>query len=390
LAKLYKKVDQLETDITERQKAEQALQESEEKFRQFFENAQVYCYMVSPQGIILNANNCVCQALGYDKQELIGQPLSKLYAPESLPMYRQISGQWRLTGVVESEELVVLTKGGQKRYVLLSTGAIRDKNDRIISSVSVQKDITELKQSQAKALKVEALTQLNKAKSELLSNVAHELRTPLQSIKGFIETLIEPDVKWSEKQQLEFLEEADKEVEVLNRLIRDLLDISRIESGKIKLDTQIYRLEEILDSAKARLTILMANHKLEIKIPSGLPAIVVDKMRISQVITNLVENATKFSPKGSVITISAKTCERDFVLAVSDQGVGMAQETMDKLFSRFYQAEQTNGEAKKGTGLGLSICRGIVEAHNGKIWVESSPGNGSVFSFSLPVTEKAG
>jgi two-component system sensor histidine kinase KdpD len=217
--------------------------------------------------------------------------------------------------------------------------------------------------------------------------VAHELRTPLQSIKGFIETLIETDVKWSNQQQMEFLREADKEVEVLNVLIQDLLDISRIESGKMRIDKQICRLEEILESAKARLVILTAHHKLEIELPAGLPVIYVDKMRISQVVTNLVENAAKFSPKGSTITISARATDKDLVLAVADKGIGMNRETMDKLFIRFYQAEQKGADIPKGTGLGLSICRGIIEAHGGKIWVESNPGNGSVFSFSLPVPE---
>jgi PAS domain S-box-containing protein len=372
-------------DTTERKRFEEALRQSEEKFRQFFENAQVYCYIVSPEGKILEANNFACKMLGYTKEELTDKPLSELYAPESQAKASEIFHTRNETGIGESEELVILSKSGQRRVVLLSTGAIRNSDGEVVSSVSVQKDITELKQSRVKAQQVETLTQLNKAKSELLSNVSHELRTPLASIKGFIETLIEPDVKWGKKQQMEFLMEADKEVDILNSLIRDLLDVSRLESGKMKLDKQMCRLEEILESSKARLILLTANHILEVRLPPGLPPINVDKMRIAQVITNLVENATKFSPAGSPITIDAQARENQIIVRVTDKGIGMTEETLKKLFNRFYQAEQVVSGKAKGSGLGLSICRGIVEAHDGEIGVTSEPGKGSTFTFSLPI-----
>jgi two-component system sensor histidine kinase KdpD len=303
-----------------------------------------------------------------------------------LPRVREIVSQWNKTGLVENEELVILTRAGQKRDILLSSGAIRDKNGKVTSSVSVQKDITELKQSQIKALQVDILTRLNKAKSEMLSDVAHELRTPLASIKGFIETPIESDVKWTKQQQMEFLLEANKETDNLNLLIRDLLDVSRIESGKMKLEKQLCTLEDILASSKARLTILTSSHTFNIKLSPGLRPINADRMRIAQVITNLVENATKFSPIGSPITLSATVTMNNLIVSVKDRGIGMTQDTIDNLFNRFYQAGQVATGNSKGTGLGLSICRGIIEAHGGKIWVESSIGDGSTFSFSLPLS----
>jgi PAS domain S-box-containing protein len=371
-------------DISQRKQAEEALRESEERFRQFFENAQVYCYMVSPQGDITEMNSAACKALGYSREELVGQTMLKIYSPESQPDARRIFNQWNKTGLVENEELVILTKTGQKRNILISIGAIRDTSGKLISTVSVQRDITELKQSQEKAQQVETMTKLNQAKSQLLSEVAHEMRTPLQSIKGFIETLLEPDVKWSENDQKDFLTEAGKEADILMQLIRDLLDVSRIESGKMRLDRQYHKLEDILDSIKARLSILTSHHVLNIVLPSGLPNIFVDKSRIAQVITNLVENASKFSPPGSEITIAAKSEDNNIVISVKDHGAGMTRETIDKLFDRFYQAEQAATVKTRGTGLGLSICRGIVEAHDGKIRVESTVGNGTTFIFSIP------
>jgi len=343
--------------------------------------------MVSPDGLILNVNDFACQSLGYQRDELIGQPLNLVYAPESRRRAQDIKTEWNKTGLIANEVMKVLTKTGQIREVILSTGAIRNKEGKLVSTVSVQKAITELKESQARAMQVETLTMLSKAKSELLSNVAHELRTPLASIKGFIETLTEPDVKWTRKQQLEFLHEAEKEIEVLNALIRDLLDVSRLESGKFKLDKQNWLLSEIVEFAQARLAILTANHQLNINLAEGLPRLWVDKMRIAQVITNLVENAAKFSPAGSPIAIEASHKVDRIVISVTDKGAGMNQETVGKLFNRFYQAEQSSRISSAGTGLGLSICRGIVEAHEGQIWVESTLGEGSRFSFSLPVRE---
>jgi PAS domain S-box-containing protein len=386
LNKLSDKVAELEKDITERQRAEQALKESEEKFRQFFENAQVYSYMVSPAGCIVEVNSLVCKALGYRRDELIGQPIAKLYAPESIPKSHRILEEWNRTGLIENEELIILTKTGQKRSVLLSVGAIKDGSGQVVNTISIQKDITELKESQAKALQVETLTSLNQAKSRLLSDVAHEMRTPLQSIKGFIETLIEPDVKWSVSEQQDFLVEANKETDVLIQLVKDLLDMSRIESGKMRLDRQKYPLPDILESIKARLSVLAQHHTLVLDIPPELPDIYVDRIRVAQVITNLVENAGKFSPPGGKITIAARPQDHNLVISVQDAGIGMTPEDIDKIFDRFYRSEQAVSRKTPGNGLGLSICRGIVEAHGGKIWVDSIIDQGSTFSFSIPIS----
>ncbi len=385
LAKLFSKVAELEKEIIERKRIEKSLKESEEKFRQFFQNAQVYCYIVSLENIFLEVNDLVCKELGYTREDLIGRPIDILYAPESWPKINTLSSEWKQTGIIRGEELTVLTKTGQRRDVFLTVGAIKNQEGQIVSFITIQKDITELKEAQKKAQQIESLTQLNKAKNEMLSNVAHELKTPLQSIKGFIETLIEPDVKWSKQQQREFLEEANKEVDILNLLIRDLLDISRIESGKMRLEKQICEFKDILETTKGRLTILAASHQLEYNISPGLPSIYVDIVRIAQVISNLVDNATKFSPPGSHIIIGAAASAGDLIITVSDQGIGMSQETINNLFNRFYQAKQAIDIHNKGSGLGLSICRGIIEAHNGQIWVESQPGKGTTFHIKIPV-----
>jgi PAS domain S-box-containing protein len=240
-------------------------------------------------------------------------------------------------------------------------------------------------QAEARAIEVETLKRTSKAKSELLANVAHELRTPLVSIKGFIETLLENDVNWNNEQRISFLKSANNETDRLNYLIKDLLDVSRIESGKFALSLKKCSIGEIIESARPVVKAITSRHKLSISLSSEMTELMVDKLRIVQVITNLVENATKFSPEGSTIMIATHVEDNNLVIRIIDEGVGIPPEAVNQLFSRFFQIEPKPSGKIMGTGLGLTICKGIVEAHGGKIWVESPQGKGSKFSFSIPV-----
>jgi PAS domain S-box-containing protein len=261
---------------------------------------------------------------------------------------------------------------------------VRDNNGSVTGVTNFTRDITDHKQSEAKTIEMESLKRVNQARSVLLSNVSHELRTPLASIKGNIDSLMETDVKWSKKQQLDFLQSANVEVDRLTFLIHDLLMMSKLDSGTMVLQRVSCDITDILDSVKGVLLRIAANHKLDIRLSAELPPILAEKIRIAQVITNLVENACKFSPEGSQIIIEAKLNGSNVTISVKDSGVGMSSEVIGNLFSRFYQVQQSVSGKNKGIGLGLTICKGIVEAHGGKIWVESQLGKGSIFSFSIP------
>jgi PAS domain S-box-containing protein len=369
-------------DITERKRAEYGLAIEHKRLETVTSHIGVGLALISKDFHTLWANNVLKSIFG----DIEGKICYSTYNQQ--PVICPWCGVQR---VFQNEEEKAETeahgfdKDGKEGWSQIIATPVRDENGVIIAALEVVVPITERKQAEAKIAEMEALKQINQAKSDLLANVSHELRTPLASIKGFIETLIETDVKWSEEQRLEFLQSANKEADRLTFLIRDLLDMSRIDSGKLTLDKRSYPVSEILDSASGALSVITAGHKLEIVKTPDLPPVQADKVRIGQVITNLVENSTKFSPEGSLILIEAKLNENNVIISVEDSGIGMPPEVVANLFDRFYQAKEVVFGKTKGTGLGLAICKGIVESHGGKIWVESQPGQGSRFSFSLPV-----
>jgi PAS domain S-box-containing protein len=379
--------DELAKEVIVRKKAEEALIESNNEYLDLYENAPIAYFSVGNDGLIKQSNHAAQSLLGYSDEELINKPCLELYPPDSVAKAVIVLENLKNGIVVENEELVYKRKDESEFYGLFSGIPVMDEHRRVVSVRGVVKDITERKQAEAKTIELEALKQSNRIKTDLLANVSHELRTPLASIKGFIETLIEPDVEWSKQQQLEFLQSANKEADHLTFLIKDLLDMSRLDSGKLTLDWRSYLVSEILNSASDVLSVITEKHLLNITSLADLPAIQADKVRIAQVITNLAENAAKFSPSGSQIEIEARINAGDIIISVKDSGIGMPPEVMEKLFDRFYQSYQVVSGKTRGTGLGLAICKGIVEAHGGQIWVDSQPGKGSKFSFSLPVIQ---
>lgn len=234
------------------------------------------------------------------------------------------------------------------------------------------------------ASKVKALKELDSMRTELLANVSHELRTPLAAIKGFASSLLQPDITFDDETRRSFIQTIDSEADRLSHLIDDLLLMSRIEAGVYKAKKEWYEIAEIINSIKDRLYNISLKNNLRIVIQNELPAILVEGSRIGEVITNLVENAVKYSREGEEIKIEVYQSDDFIITSVKDNGLGIPKEYQSKVFERFNQVASKNGR-RKGTGLGLCICRGIVESHGGKIWVESEPGKGATFSFSIPV-----
>ncbi len=221
-------------------------------------------------------------------------------------------------------------------------------------------------------------------KSRLLSTVSHELRTPLASIKGFVTTLLRQDVKWDNAAQRDFLQIIEDETDRLTEIIDNLLDMSQLEAGALRIAPEPTQLRTIIREVVDEMRMHTEAHWFDVNLPADLPRILADPRRIRQVLHNLLGNAIKYARGGQV----AVACEIDrdqIVVSVSDQGEGIAPDYLDKIFERFFQVDDKSTRRVGGAGLGLSISRGIVQAHGGKIWAESPMGHGAVFRFTLPI-----
>lgn len=233
--------------------------------------------------------------------------------------------------------------------------------------------------------RAKVLEESDRLKSALLSSVSHELRTPLATIKASATSLLSGEVGWDSVARKELLTAIDDEADHLNMVVGNLLDMSRIEAGVLKPKREWNILSEIVGSVLARMRRLTDEHKLVIDLPEDMPLLPVDYVQIEQVFTNLLSNSMKYAAAGTVIHISAHTQDESVVhVQVSNQGPKVPEEHLERIFDKFYRI--TDADRVTGTGLGLSICKGIIEAHGGRIWGENLA-DGFAFNFTLPLTQ---
>ena len=235
--------------------------------------------------------------------------------------------------------------------------------------------------------RAKALEELDRLRTALLASVSHELRTPLTAIKGIADSLVQPDVKWDRETELDFLQTINRESDVLTRIVEDLMQMSQMEAGIIKMVMKPTDFSFIINQLGDQLSAVTSERQFIVNSPSDLPRIYADEVRIGQVIINLVSNAASYSEESSPIILEAKAKDSEIVVSVIDKGIGIPNKHINKVFDRFYRLESGVARRRGGTGLGLSISKGIVEGHGGKIWVKSRLHKGSTFSFSLPIAD---
>ena len=223
-------------------------------------------------------------------------------------------------------------------------------------------------------------------RNSLLSSVSHDLRTPLGVVTGATSAYLDESAPKDEATRRELIQTAHEEALRLNRLVGNLLDMTRLEAGALKVQRDLQPLEEVVGSALNRLEDRLRGREVHVTIPSDFPLVAFDSALIEQVLINLLENATKYTPPGSPLDVVARARDAEVEIEVADRGPGVDKADTDRIFDKFYRAREREGG---GVGLGLTICRGIVSAHGGRIWVEERPGGGAVFRFTLPLEASA-
>ena len=280
---------------------------------------------------------------------------------------------------VRAEEIVLLVPDGRSVSALLNATPIRSEEGEIESFVVTLQDLTPLEE-------------LERLRAGFLAMVSHELRTPLTSIKGSADTLLEDSADLDPAEMRQFHRIIRDQSDYMRYLIGDLLDVARIETGTLPVVPQPAEVAGLVDQARNRLLSGGGRHNLRIDLPPDLPLVMADRRRIVQVLTNLLSNAARHSPESSAIRVTAVPEDFHVAVSVADDGAGIPAERLPGLFRKFSRMEgEGRGGDLQGSGLGLAICKGIVEAHGGRIWAESDgPGLGSRFTFTIPVVEETG
>jgi two-component system, OmpR family, sensor histidine kinase KdpD len=289
----------------------------------------------------------------------------------------------------ERVHAVPLQAGGQRIGTLAIVRASprpRSADDRILTSVATQlAGAIERSGLRQRATEAEILRRADELKNALLGAVSHDLRTPLASIVASAGSLRQTDVRWTDAERESFLSDIEHEARRLSRIVSNLLDLSRMESGTLHPERSWYDLAALIDDVVGRLRPLTQDHRVEVRVPEDLPPISLDYVEIDQVLTNLIENAARHTRPGAAIVISAAIDGGEAVVEVSDDGPGLPKEATDRVFEAFFRGPSRG--TPRGTGLGLAVARGLVEAHGGHISARNRPEGGAVFRFTLPIEQ---
>lgn len=355
--------------------AEEALQESEERYRDLYEQAPDAYFSVGADGIIRRANLRATELLGYSREELVGKPVTDLYADTSSgkALAKGVFKEFVKGNEVRDQELEVKRADGTSLWVNLSVRPIRDKEGRVVASRSIMVDITEHRK-------------LDQLKDDFIGLVSHELRSPMTVITGAINTALTEAERLSPEETRQLLKDAAAESETLSNLLTNLLELSRVQAQRLVLYSETIDAKKVIQEAVDKVKRQYDTHKFVVSLPRRLPQVQADPLRLERILYNLLENAAKYSPSGGEVRVSAKRQGEQLVFSVSDRGIGISPADQEKLFAPFQRlGERPSGV--RGVGLGLMVCRRLVEAHGGHIWVESEPGKGSTFSFTMPLSQ---
>lgn len=357
-------------DAVERRRNQAAVYEAEAKYRTIFENSAVAITLVDPNEKIVSWNSYTEEMLGMHREDLFGRNIKTLYPEKEWDKIREMS--IRKKGMRHHFETKIFHKTGDVLDVDISISVLRDANDEVKGSIGIMQDITERKR-------------LEHIKDEFLSTVSHEMRTPMTIIREGVSQVQEGILGSVNDEQREVLNMTLESVDRLSRIINELLDISKLEAGKMEINKVAFDMVALSKKIKQNFNTLAKEKGLQLEVEASQKEVMIeaDKDRMIQVLTNLVGNALKFTEKGS-IKIFCKEDASFYIFGVQDTGKGLAEEEVSKIFDKFQQFGREHGPGDRGTGLGLSICKKIIELHDGQIWAESELGRGTTVLFQIP------
>jgi len=372
-------------DISDTKNLVLNLKESEARYRELFENANDGIYTHDIEGYFRTMNDVGLRILGCAaKEEVIGSHISKWLTPESFEAAKEVTMKY-VSGepLKQPITLEIIRKNGEHVWVEFRNRIIKD-GDRIVAIHGIGRDITaKLRMEQQLKESYEELKEADRIKTEFISNITHELLTPLTSIKGFVELLDDEAIGTINEEQKKSLGIIHRNSERLIHLIKELLDISHLEKNTLGLQFGLVSMNDILSKCILDMQPLAKEKQISLfhdALP--LPRIWGDENRLTQVIINLLANAIKFTPNDGKITVMSRDLTEQVKISVRDTGIGIPGDQLSRIFERFYQID---GSAKRKYGgtIVLSICKNVIEKHYGSIWAESD-GNGSTFHILLP------
>ncbi|HUX87781.1 MAG TPA: ATP-binding protein, partial [Chloroflexota bacterium] len=378
------------TEITERKQAEAvhdqlireqaafaATEGERARLQAILERAPSVIIVVDAVNDRLIANPVANQIFGHPLRPEAGraQYANQLLYPDGRPVpFAELPSSRALRGeVAENEEYLIRQPSGQTVPIRGSTAPIRGPNGEILGVVGVYQDITAQKENE-------------RLREEWISLIAHDLRQPVTSISGYASMLLRESAQLSPS-VVKKIEHVRTSAQNLNRMIADLLDVSRIEANRLTLQSELVSLPTLVQAVVERARGATAGHPVQVESHRPVPEVLADPGRIEQVLTNLLSNAAKYGEPGAPITVRLESRTAEVEISVTNQGPGIPPEQMPRLFQRFYRTPEARDGRVAGLGLGLYITKGLVEAHGGRVWATSIPGQITTFTFTLPTKE---
>jgi|GEM_PF-1038904 signal transduction histidine kinase len=359
-------------DITDVMRLAHELSEEKSKLEAVLENVAVGVLAMNEEGELMIANSSAFNMLsiarpwwwlGSTLEDAIPEPAVVRLVRRAMDKDEPIVN-----------EMVMLPSG---RRIEVSCAAIEEPASTSGGIVAVLHDVT-------------GMHEVEQAKSDFVSMVSHELRTPLTSIKAYVDTLQRQDVEFDDETRASFVSVIARETERMTRLINDILDLSRIEAGRLDLKPTFVDLPELIHKVESRIEQQAEGRRLVFEVPATMEPVLAEQAKLEQVMLNIIGNALKYSPEGGDIEISVRRLKEKAMVTVTDHGIGIPEEQLPFIFEKYHRGGKSEGGGIRGAGLGLFVTKSIIEAHGGRIWVESTEGKGTSMIFTIPLLPEAG